>query len=403
MNNRESSESKSANMDMIVKRICQILAPTLACCLYVITLASILANKVVPERVLERTWEQLGVVDVISSVMMVIIFLGLLGVITILILFVLWMQWQSYLIYYFYIASLAIMTVITPMFIKELTESLNYSLDIITLVIFMWNFIIMGMMSIFGLYAPGPLIVQQMYLIHNASLMALVVASALPGWAPWLLLVLLVIWDLFAVLAPYGPLNLIINLAEKRGVIDMPGLIYTTDPKSQSQSNSKSKSGSRQENKVNQSAKELFPNQNIDEKQNEQEKSVDLQQYQSEQARQQQEEEDSKSESSTQVASNNQASFEERGINMGLGDFSFFGLMVAITCRDKKGKDLLTSLAVIESLLMGIIITLLILAIARRALPALPIPILLALLVAPIASRFVDPLVNSLGSTQIFI
>lgn len=66
----------------------------------------------------------------------------------------------------------------------------SIALDYITLVFALWNFAVVGLVSIFW---KGPLWLQQSYLTIMSSLMAFSL-TGLEQWTTWILLGLLAIW-----------------------------------------------------------------------------------------------------------------------------------------------------------------------------------------------------------------
>lgn len=132
---------------------------------------------------------------------------------------------SKYIIAWLMIAVFLIFAYVGGLYIFDFCRSRCINMDWITLCLAVWNFTVTGLFAVFGVV---PRVINQAYLIVMSALMAYIFRT-LPNWALWTILALLVLWDLFAVLSPYGPLKMLVNAARERGD-PLPALVYDTNP-----------------------------------------------------------------------------------------------------------------------------------------------------------------------------
>lgn len=98
------------------------------------------------------------------------------------------------------------------------------AIDKISFYITMYNFAIVGVAAVF--YQKGiPSFINQSYLVATSVIVAWQL-SYFNDWMAWTLLIMLALYDLFAVLSPCGPLKALVNLMSKDDAPSMPGLLY---------------------------------------------------------------------------------------------------------------------------------------------------------------------------------
>uniref|UniRef100_A0A183CG49 Presenilin n=1 Tax=Globodera pallida TaxID=36090 RepID=A0A183CG49_GLOPA len=107
----------------------------------------------------------------------------------------------------------------------EVFQHYNIQLDCLSLSIVLWNWSLVGMVCI---HWKGPLKLQQFYLVVVCALMALMFLKHLPDWTVWTVLVMLSIWDLVAVLCPKGPLRVLVETTQDRNETFLSGLVYSS-------------------------------------------------------------------------------------------------------------------------------------------------------------------------------
>ncbi|XP_043272303.1 presenilin-1 [Venturia canescens] len=315
------------------------------------------------------------------------------------------------------VSSLMLLFLFSILYCEEVLKAYNIPMDLITLALVLWNFGVVGMICI---HWQGPLPLQQAYLIFIAALMALVFIKYLPEYTAWVVLAVISIWDLIAVLTPKGPLRILVETAQERNEPIFPALIYSStilysftityagyigaatmasgdtvggedvasparDPM-QNPNNPVPADG--EESGFTNEWVETHADRIVRRAQQVRENSSAPTETRSLHTRSHQ--------SQTQAV----VTEEERGVKLGLGDFVFYSVLVG---KASSFGDWNTTLACFVAILIGLCLTLLLLAIFKKALPALPISITFGLIFYFSTRVIVAPFADSLASEQVFI
>ncbi|XP_065176483.1 presenilin-2-like [Sycon ciliatum] len=297
---------------------------------------------------------------IVNTIIVVCIF----AAVTFLVVLLYYYECYCFLYGYLFFASLMLLAGLGFVYVAQVIKESNTYVDLITISLVMFNLSVAGMLAIFW---KSPLVVQQVALVASCVMVASAFLQYLPVWTAWVLLAGMALYDLAAVLCPYGPLKLLVNIATTRNEGFLQSLIYSSTM--------------------------MWTVTMAD---------LDVDDDEDGEARSNQGISHIESCTTGGATTDGEEEEEESGAKLGLGDFIFYSILVGRATIDSNG-DWNIILGCVLAILIGLALTLLLLAIFKQALPALPISITLGLITYFASQYAITPFTNQLHSSQVFI
>lgn len=314
-----------------------------------------------------------------KSLLNALIIICVICLLTFAIVFIVWIRCTAVFKGYVMLSSLTLYSVIGGSYYLQVITTLNIPYDAITYYFTLYNFTVVGLISIF--YQHGiPKYVTQMYSVITSVLLVWQF-SAMSEYLTWSLLLLVSIYDLWAVLSPIGPLRSLVQMIRSRKV-SLAGLMYEATISTTSSSNSSTSSTNRLLNQYNG---------DISNSGNHVEDDLEMISLIKADAVASTTEATLATDSIVPVGKSKNRSRKEKkkemkdvSIKLGLGDFVFYSILVS---RATLSDGLIAYTSCTLSIIIGLLITLFLLTLYKKSLPALPISIFLGI-ITYLSSKF---------------
>ncbi|KAL7139385.1 hypothetical protein ABFS83_09G047000 [Erythranthe nasuta] len=363
-------------LEVCGEEIIRIVTPVSICMVLVVILVSILngdsssnlssittmATIAYSESSSDSIWDKLK-----GALLNSLVFVVVVTLVTFLLVLLFYLRCTKFLKYYMGFSSFLVLGFMGGEIALFLVKDFNIPVDCITFAILLFNFTVVGVTAVFMLKMA--IFVTQAYLVVIGVLVAYWF-TLLPEWTTWMLLVAMSLYDLAAVLLPGGPLRLLVELAMSRDE-DIPALVYEARPVIiDIHNNNNNNNNVDSPRRVWRRRGDLDENEGIIIHADSSELAAPLIQHIDIPPMNGHVEEDSN------PVLEGIGLGSSGAIKLGLGDFIFYSVLVGRAAM----YDYMTVYACYLAIIAGLGITLILLAFYRKALPALPVSVMLGVL-----------------------
>lgn len=222
-------------LDTLGEEIIRIITPVSICMFLVVMLVSMLnsdsdysgssistiATVAYSESSSDSIWDKLK-----GALLNSLVFVAVVTVATFVLVALFYFRCTKFLKYYMGFSAFLVLGFMGGEVALLIVKELSFPIDCVTFAVIWFNFAIVGVMVTF--MEKMAIFVKQGYLVVIGMLVAYWF-TLLPEWTTWTLLVAMSLYDLAAVLLPGGPLRLLVELAISRDE-DIPALVYEARP-----------------------------------------------------------------------------------------------------------------------------------------------------------------------------
>ncbi|KAL7604532.1 presenilin-like protein At2g29900 [Lactuca sativa] len=380
----DQSQRPKGILHSLGEEIIRIITPVSICMFLVVILVSILdadsssspsfttiATIAYDETTSDTEWDKFK-----GALLNSLVFVTVVTLVTFLLVLLFYFRCTGFLKYYMGFSAFLVLGFMGGEIALFLIQVFNFAIDCFTYVLLLFNFTIVGVLAVF--MSKIPIFLTQSYMVIIGVLTAYWF-TMLPEWTTWVLLVAMALYDLAAVLLPVGPLRLLVELAISRDE-DIPALVYEARPIID-HGNTTIVQRRVWREPVN-------PESHIESSQNEV-SIANVEQGQGDELR-----------APLMEPLGENMVLEGIGlgasgaIKLGLGDFIFYSVLVGRAAM----YDFMTVYACYLAIIAGLGITLILLALYQKALPALPVSVLLGVLFYVLTRVFLEEFIVQCSS-----
>ncbi|KAM2924246.1 hypothetical protein COP2_040371 [Malus domestica] len=222
-------------LESLGEELIRIITPVSVCMLLVVLLVTVLnddassssetvnsiANIAYDETASDSSWDKF-----VGALLNALVFVAVVTVVTFVLVLLFYLRCTRFLKIYMGFSSFVVLGFMGGEVALFLIQDFNVPVDSITFVLVLFNFAVVGVLAVF--MSKMAIFVTQGYLVVIGMLVAYWF-TLLPEWTTWVLLVAMALYDLAAVLLPVGPLRLLVELAISRDE-EIPALVYEARP-----------------------------------------------------------------------------------------------------------------------------------------------------------------------------